>query len=79
MTKREFRIKTRRLYKDCSKMLDARIEKILNSGCIDLKDFEDNYGLPKAFMTAFGKEISFQYRPLTEDLKETAKNIEVFM
>jgi len=71
MTKTQFRKKTKALKKDISKLIDNRIEKAINSGAIDFDQYEDNYLLPKIFMSAVGFEIEFAFRPLTkQDIKE---------
>lgn len=79
MTKNQFRKKCRELKRDVSKLIDAKIEKILESGCLNLEDYDNDYRLPKAFMTAIGNEINFQFKPRTKELLETSKNIELFL
>ena len=79
MTKQQFRKKVRELHRSNKELLESRIDRILVSGCINLKDYEDNYLLPKYFMSAFGMEIEWQFRPLTKNGKKMAKNIALFM
>ena len=65
--------------KDLNKLIDDRIEKALNSGAFELNDYEDDFLLPKIFMTAMGKEISFQYRPHSKEALSEVKNLELFL
>jgi hypothetical protein len=79
MTRKQFRSKCKELKRQVSQLIDNRIEKILNSGCIDLPSAPDDYALPKAFMSAIGGEIKFQFKPHTKENQEISKNIELFL
>lgn len=70
MTKSEFRKKTKELKKEVNRLIDDRIEKVLKDKNILLnlgfEEFENNYILPKLFISAMGKEIEFQFSPFDE-------------
>jgi hypothetical protein len=76
MTETQFRKRTKSLKREVNKLIDDRIEKILRSGALSLEDHEDDYRLPKIFMSAMGAEISFQFRPSSSDGQKEVKNIE---
>lgn len=62
-----------------SKLIDSRVEKIIKSGCVDFDSYGDDFILPKAFISAIGTEIKFQFKPHTEQGIQDSKNIEHFM
>ena len=74
MTKQQLRQKFNELIRENNKMLREKLEKLLKSGAIDLNNWEDNYVLPKLVMCAMGKEISFQWKPLSKDHKNEIEN-----
>ena len=62
----------------------AAMEKakaVYHSGAIDKEIYEDNYILPKMFMTAFASHIKEMWHPLapTPQEKQELKNIEIFI
>ena len=79
MTEQQFKNKVNDLKDQINKLIDNRIERILQSGCVDLNDFEDNYILPKIFIYAVAEEIKFQFKPLYKEHLKEAKNMINFM
>lgn len=79
MTKSQFRKNTKALKKDVLKLIDNRIEKAINSGAIDFDTYENNYLLPKIFLSAVASEIEFQYRPLTKEGIKERNNLKLFL
>jgi hypothetical protein len=81
MTKTQFRKKTKSLKPEINKLIDEAIEKLLNSGCVELSDYENNYILPKLFMAAFSSRLKSRFEPPypTPKQKEEIKNIEYFI
>ncbi len=79
MTKTQFRQKTKSMKKDVNKFIDEKIEKLLVSGCIDLESAENDFRLPKCFMSAIGHEIKWQYAPHSKEGKETVENMTHFL
>ena len=55
--------------------IKKRAKKMLNSGCVDLNNYANDYSLPKAFLSACLKSLSNAYRPFTPALKEDSDNI----
>lgn len=79
MTKTQFRQKSKILKREVAKLIDERIEKILISGGINLPDHDNDFMLPKAFISACGAEIQFQFRPLSSEMRKVSKNIELHL
>ena len=79
MTKKQFIQKVRRLNRLNSQAILDRAVKALKSGCMDLEAADDNYLLPKAFMTAACREMGHQWKPFDKASQKQAKNIELFL
>lgn len=79
MTKKEYRQKCKQLKKEANKLIDDRIEKLLNSGAIDLKKWDNDFILPKAVMAVIGSEIAFQFKPFTPEGKKAVNNFKYFI
>lgn len=79
MTEQQFKSKVNDLKDQINELIDNRINRILQSGCIDLNDFEDNYILPKIFIYAIAEEIKFQFKPLDKKHLKEANNMINFM
>jgi len=61
------------------KWIMEKAEKAFTSGAISGEDFEDNYLLPKIFMSALGEEIKFQYKPLNKKHLNIRNNLQLFL
>jgi hypothetical protein len=59
--------------------LDAKIEKLLRSNCIDLENKQDDYMLEKASAYAILLSIAEDFRPLASQTMQEAKNIQKFI
>jgi len=79
MTKAQFRKKSKELKREVNKLIDERIEKVINGGCVELKDYENNYILPKIFIHAVADEIKFQFKPLYKEHYKISKNMTYFL
>lgn len=79
MTKTQFRSKVKQLKKEVNRLIDNRTEKILRSGCVDLNDYENNFVLPKIFMSAMGDEIKWQLKPLDKNHIKVRNNMVHFL
>lgn len=67
MTRNEFLEKVEELKESVNDLIDEKADKLLKSGAIDLKNYDNDFRLPKMFMCAIGNEIKFQYKPLYTD------------
>lgn len=63
MTKTELRKKTNALITEAASLCREKMEKAILSGCMDIKNAEDNYLLPKALVTALLQEAARRYEP----------------
>lgn len=79
MTRSQLRKKFRELKKENNKCLDILLERAIKSGALNVQCSEDNYMLPKIIMHACCKELSFQWRPLTDAGRREAKNLALFL
>lgn len=81
MTKAQFTKKAKELYKSqiTDGYIQQEIDKALNSGALELKDWEDDYVLPKAFIHALFIELAFQYRPWTNKGKKASKQLQLIL
>jgi len=79
MTKKQYYKKCNELKREANKLIDDRIKKLLNSGAIELSNYDDNYILPKCVMCAIGKEIAFQFKPHTKEGVKDVENFECFI
>ena len=59
--------------------LHERLNRVLHSGAINLESYEDNHLLPKILIHVLFEELSFQFKPLTTDSREEAKNLRYFV
>jgi len=75
MTKRQFIEKVKELIKVQNKTILEKAELIFELGGINLDNFENDFLLPKAFMTARDKRLADDWSPLTEESKEIANRI----
>ena len=78
MTKEEFIMRVAEMIPDLTSLVMDRARKLMDSGAIDLEEWDNNYRLPKIFMQAMGKEIASQYRTTDRDLP-TVENISRFL
>jgi hypothetical protein len=60
---------------DLVDFIHKKAKSYLNSGAINIEDFEDDYLLPKIIMSAVGKEIQWQYKPLTKKYRDLADEL----
>lgn len=79
MTKQQYYKKCKELKKEMNKLFDNRVEKLLNSGAIELSNYDDNYILPKIVVCAIASEIQWQFKPLSKEGQKEVKNLELFV
>ena len=79
MTKKQFTQKINELKRENNKFITEKSKKILNSGAINLPDWDDDFRLPKIVMHIICKELVWQWEPLAKELQKEAKNLEYFI
>lgn len=79
MTKDEFISKIKEMLPDLNNLILEKANKALNSGAFDLEDYDDNFLLPKIFMSAMGKEIEWQYKPHNKRDTKVRNNLSNFL
>ena len=79
MTKENAKSKTLELAKEMFDRVDGKIDKALNSGCIDLDAYQDDYALPKIILNAIMMDLCDESEPPLKKWQKEAKNIYKFL
>ena len=79
MEKLELLSKVRELNKSFYEDLEKKLDKILESGCIDLQKYENDFILPKIIFSAILKSESFQFAPMSKEYQQEFKNVSKFL
>lgn len=79
MTKGDAKSKTLELAKEMFARVDSKIDKALNSGCIDLDAYQDDYALPKIILNAIMMDLCDESKPLLRKWQKEANNIYGFL
>lgn len=74
ITKEQLKEKTIELLNNAHEEMVEKIDKAINSGCMDLENADNNYLLPKILVSALLKDMVFQYKPMG-DTKKAEKEI----
>jgi hypothetical protein len=79
MTEEQFLEKVREMLPELNELIMAKAQKVFKSGAIEPSDYEDNYLLPKIFISAMGREIERQYKPFMRQDVSTRNNLYNFL
>lgn len=79
MKKSELILKVRALNKAFTDNLENELNKILESGCLDLTKYENDFILPKIVFSAILKSESFQFAPMSKEYHQEIKNVSKFL
>ena len=79
MEKLELLSKVRELNKSFSEYLETVLDNILESGCLDLSKYENDFILPKIVFSAILKSESFQFAPMSKEYQQEIKNVSKFL
>ena len=79
MEKLELLLKVRELNNVFSEDLEKELEKILESGCVDLSKYDNDFILPKIIFSAILKSESFQFAPMSKEYQQEIKNVSKFL
>lgn len=79
MKKSELILKVRALNKAFTDNLENELNKILESGCLDLTKYENDFILPKIVFSAILKSGSFQFAPMSKEYHQEIKNVSKFL
>lgn len=81
ITRQAAKRKAYAMLKDDEKKIKQNIVKLLNSGAINLDEWEDDYRLPHLLLSAALEDMAKQHqppRPTTKD-KSTLKNLKIYI
>ena len=79
MTRKQYRQKVSELIGVTIVDMRNAAERLLHSGAFDLPSATDDYQVPKAVMTAICRQQALTWRPLTEEGRALAHNLELFL
>ena len=79
MANEDAKSKTLELAKEMFARVDGQIDKALNSGCIDLDAYQDDYALPKIILNAIMMDLCDELKPLLKKWQKEAINIYKFL
>lgn len=80
-TKEEILQKVNELLENSNEEIKKHIEKALESGCVNLSDYENNWILPKLFLSAAYGRMQRSFEPPKDNkaLRKELKNINYFI
>jgi len=79
MTKTQFMRKVRQLIKSNNEEILKEALKFQDCGAVNFEDYDNNFALPKIFMSAVCNHLAWQWRPLTAEHKKTVDNLKHFI
>lgn len=79
MTKEDAKSKTLELAKEMFARVEGKIDKALNSGCIDLDSYQDDYVLPRIILNAIMMDLCDELKPPLKKWQKEASNIYKFL
>jgi hypothetical protein len=59
--------------------VSERLEKFFRSRCVDIKDYDNDYILPKILMTAILRDLAYQWEPLHKEHKREVEQIRYYI
>ncbi len=78
MTKNQCMKRIKSSQKDIRSYILKETERLLNSGGVNLDDYEDEFLLPKVLLTVACKSLVAQYSPYSDRGKADVKNLAHF-
>jgi hypothetical protein len=79
MTKEDAKSKTLELAERLFARVEGKINNALNSGCIDLDAYQDDYVMPKIILNAVMQDLCSDTKPLLKKWQKEADNIYKFL
>lgn len=79
MNKKQFLRKVKEMIKDMEKDCLEKAKLAFDSGAFDPESYEDNFILPKIFMSAYGERIKWNYQPHSKEHIGERNNLQHFI
>jgi len=79
MTEQMFLDNLQEMLPDLQEFIIEKAKTVFSSGAVDTESYEDNYLLPKIFLSAIGKEIENQYLPHSNKDIKVKNNLSYFL
>jgi len=77
-TKKQALTRLKKMMKQANQYMTKEAERLLNSGAIDMRKYEDNYILPKVLLSAVLYNTAQQYLPFDKEAKKELENLKKF-
>lgn len=77
MTNAQLKQKVQKMFDEID--IQKCVDKIIDSGCIDINNWDDDFRLPKIVLSVSLKELAFQYEPVDKSDKNEVSNIRLFI
>lgn len=77
MTNAQLKQKVQKMFDEIN--IQKCVDKIIDSGCVDINSWDDDFRLPKIVLSASLKELAFQYEPVDKSDKNEVSNIRLFI
>lgn len=77
MTKTQLKQKVQKMFDEID--VQKCVDKVIDSGCVDINKWDDDFRLPKIVLSASLKELAFQYEPVDKSDKNEVSNISLFL
>jgi len=79
MTEKQFLEKINEMLPDLNRLILEKANKVFSSGAIEPLDYEDDFLLPKIFMSAMGSEIKWKYGHYLKGNVQVRNNLNKFL
>lgn len=79
MDKKDAKEKSMEIAREMFAKVEGKIDRALNSDCIDLDAYQDDYVLPKIILNAVMQDLCSDTKPLLKKWQKEADNIYKFL
>lgn len=79
MTQEQLEQKYNELIEQAVEDLKGSLHKIIQSGAVDIQEYDDDYRLPKLIICAASRRLYDQFRPLSKELTKESYNMYLFL
>lgn len=78
-TRKQITDKCNDIIENIDDMLKAKVQSALNSGALNIEEYNDDYIIPKAIISVALKSLADGYAPITRDAVRVADNLVHFI
>ena len=77
MTNAQLKQKVQKMFDEID--IQKCVDKVIDSGCVDINSWEDSFRLPSIVLSASLRELAFQHEPVNLSDKNEVSNIRLFI